>query len=165
MTNKLPNAFERNQHVCFVVTCADSTIRKARTGMRSDSTIVEVGQARTVCIVDDDTSVRSAICSLFRSLDYEVIPFASGPEFLDWITHNEADCLISDVQMPGMAGVDMYVRMRAMRKDMPTIFITAYPTPELESKALSAGAIAFMLKPVNIKVLTDLVARSICKPS
>ncbi|WP_430231288.1 response regulator transcription factor [Paraburkholderia tropica] len=120
--------------------------------------------SKTVCVVDDDASVRSAICSLFRSLNYDVVSFASAFEFLSWIVDCHADCLISDVQIPGMDGIDMYVRMRAHGREIPTIFITAYPTPDLEAKAVAAGAIAFMPKPVNVRALTELVARSLLPP-
>ncbi|EEF28195.1 two-component sensor histidine kinase bacteria, putative [Ricinus communis] len=121
--------------------------------------------SKTVCVVDDDSSVRSAICSLFRSLSYDVVPFASAFEFLSWIADFHADCLISDVQIPGISGIDMYVRMRAQGREIPTIFITAYPTPDLEAKAVTAGALAFMPKPVNIRALTELVAGSVLRPS
>ncbi|BEU27486.1 response regulator (plasmid) [Paraburkholderia sp. 22B1P] len=113
--------------------------------------------AKTVCVVDDDESVRSAICNLFRSLDFITVAFECASDFLVWISINDAVCIISDVQMPGMSGIDMYRQMRSNGKDVPTIFLTAYPNIELKYHALTAGALAYLAKPVDIQELTVLL--------
>ncbi|PVX85910.1 response regulator transcription factor [Paraburkholderia unamae] len=113
--------------------------------------------AQVICIVDDDESVRVGLSSLLRSFDYEVVGFESGIQLLAWIRNNRCSCIISDVQMPGMSGIEMFLHM--VREDLliPTIFITAYPTPELQQKALSHGACAFLIKPVAAKDLEALI--------
>jgi FixJ family two-component response regulator len=118
-----------------------------------------VTSEKTVCIIDDDFSVRAAVTSLFRSLDFNVASFESGADFLSWLSNHSADCVISDVQMPGMSGVDMFLQMKTIGKHIPTIFITAYPTQELENRAITAGASAFFLKPVDVQELTGFVIK------
>jgi FixJ family two-component response regulator len=120
-----------------------------------------VANLRTVCVVDDDDSLRGAIRSLFRSLEYQVEAFSNGADAIEWLSSHDAHCLISDVQMPGMSGIDMYLSLLSRGRRIPTIFITAYPTDVLHSRTLAAGALAFLVKPVDIPKLTELVASAV----
>jgi FixJ family two-component response regulator len=91
-----------------------------------------------ISIVDDDGSVRDATQSLIRSLGYNVETFASAEEFLGWFQVEETACLVTDVQMPGLSGVELQNRLISDGRDMPTIFISAFPNTTLEGNRLSA---------------------------
>ncbi len=110
---------------------------------------VFVSSAHHVCVVDDDQSVRLALASLLRSLGYEVATFESAHALLAWIGANRAACVISDLQMPGMSGMQLFARLREMGVPAPLLLITAYPTAELAERAQAIGVRAFLTKPVN----------------
>ncbi|WP_321844737.1 response regulator transcription factor [Paraburkholderia bannensis] len=113
-------------------------------------------------MVDDDPSVRSGLSSFLRSFDYGVVTFESAMDMLAAIGNATGErqprCIISDVQMPGMTGVQMFLRMIDAGIRLPTIFITAYPMPALQQQALENGAIAFLIKPVRGNDLADAIA-------
>lgn len=113
---------------------------------------------QVIWVVDDDPSVRSGLSSLLRSLDYDVVTFESGMELLAAAGARHPRCIISDVQMPGMTGVEMFLRLIGDGIRIPTIFVTAYPMPELQSLALDNGASAFLIKPVRARDLAAAVA-------
>ena len=102
-----------------------------------------------ISIVDDDESVRDAMSSLVRSLGHESCVFCSAEEFLTSPRLNDTSCLIADVQMPGMSGLDLQDELAVRRPDMPVIFITAFPEERIRKRAEAAGAIAFFGKPVD----------------
>ncbi len=118
-----------------------------------------------IWVVDDDPSVRSGLSSFLRSFDYDVVTFESAVDMLAAIGNATGDrqprCIISDVQMPGMTGVQMFLRMIDAGIRLPTIFITAYPMPALQQQALQNGAIAFLIKPVRGNDLADAIATSL----
>ncbi|WP_428979400.1 response regulator transcription factor [Cupriavidus oxalaticus] len=99
--------------------------------------------------MDDDEAVRLATASLVRSLGRPTRMFASAEEFLASGHVAETSCLISDVMMPGMSGVAMHERVIALGYAPPTIFITAFPGPDLKAQALANGALAVLEKPVD----------------
>ncbi|WP_353189736.1 response regulator [Pandoraea pnomenusa] len=105
--------------------------------------------AKIVSIVDDDEAFRLATGSLVRSFGRQTHLFGSAEEFLRSGCLNETACVISDVMMPGMSGVEMLIRMRALHYQIPTIFITSFPTADLTSRALAAGALVVLGKPVE----------------
>jgi FixJ family two-component response regulator len=100
-----------------------------------------------VAVVDDDESVRKALASLLRSLGVSVCTFGSAGDFLASPRRVEAACLIVDVQMPGMGGIELQERLIALGQQVPIIFITAHPDAKLRERALAAGAVAFLSKP------------------
>lgn len=102
-----------------------------------------------VSIVDDDEAVRLATASLVRSLGKPTRLFASAEEFLQSGQIADTACLISDVMMPGMSGVDMRDEMLARGHAPPTIFITAFPSADIRAKALANGALTVLAKPVD----------------
>lgn len=111
----------------------------------------------TIAVVDDDESVRSALKSLLRSSGYDVRTFCSALEFLDTNAPTQTQCLISDIQMPGMTGVELFERLGAMGLRIPTIFITAYPGKVLKLGSRIAGMIACLPKPCDAEKLLDCV--------
>jgi len=102
-----------------------------------------------VSIIDDDASIRVATNRLVRSLGYVAHAFSSAEEFL---TSSEADttsCMIADVQMPGMSGIELQNLLLAQGRRLPIIFITAYPEESIRTRALAAGAVCFLTKPFD----------------
>jgi FixJ family two-component response regulator len=106
-----------------------------------------------IAIVDDDDSFRYAIMSFIRSLGYAVVQFASAEAFLKSDRLSETDCLISDVQMPGMNGIELQAKLVAQGHHLPVIFMTALPEIKARAQALAAGAIGFLTKPFNDEML------------
>ena len=101
----------------------------------------------TLSVIDDDASVRAATNNLLRSHGYTVHTFASAEEFLQSDHLNDTSCVIADVQMPVMSGVELLTTMRAQGYRVPFIFITAFPDDSIRDRALKAGAICFLAKP------------------
>jgi FixJ family two-component response regulator len=100
-----------------------------------------------ISIIDDDASVRAATNNLLRSRGYIVHTFASADEFLRSPHLRETSCVIADVQMSGMSGVDLLNDMRRRGNNAPFIFITAFPDERVRARALEAGALCFLAKP------------------
>jgi FixJ family two-component response regulator len=96
-----------------------------------------------ISIVDDDEAVRLALRSLVRSLGYVSNVFASAEEFLGSSQLNETSCLISDIQMPGMNGIELQNRLRILDCSTPVIFVTAFPDDRSRARALEAGRLDF----------------------
>jgi FixJ family two-component response regulator len=102
-----------------------------------------------ISIVDDDESVREATKGLVRSLGYVAATFVSAEEFLQSDSVRDTSCLISDVQMSGLSGVDLQGRLNAAGHHVPIIFITAFPEERIRSRVLKAGACGFLTKPFS----------------
>jgi len=114
-----------------------------------------------IAIVDDDDSFRRATMSFIRSLGYAVAEFASAEAFLKSDRLAEADCVISDVQMPGMNGVELQGKLIAQGYHLPFIFMTAFPEIRARTKALAAGAIGFLAKPFNDEMLITCLSKAL----
>ena len=102
-----------------------------------------------IAIVDDDAAVREGIRALVRSLGYSASTFGSAEEFLNSEQLDDTSCLITDVQMPGLSGIDLQDRLIAEGHRFAIIFITGYPDEDVRARAMKAGAIAFLSKPFN----------------
>jgi FixJ family two-component response regulator len=103
-----------------------------------------------ISVIDDDPSIRVATNNLLRSRGYVVHTFASAEEFLRSPRFNETSCVIADVQMSGMNGLDMLTDIRAKGRDIPFIFITAFPDENMRARAMKAGAVCFLAKPFPV---------------
>jgi FixJ family two-component response regulator len=103
--------------------------------------------APVISIVDDDESVRVAINRLVRSLGFVGRTFASAEEFLQSTHLGASACVIADIQMPGMSGVELQNVMLARGDETPVLFITAFPDARLEAKVMEAGAVCMLSKP------------------
>jgi FixJ family two-component response regulator len=106
-----------------------------------------------ISIVDDDELARSALRRLVGSLGYVSRAFASAEEFLGSPHVNETSCLITDVQMSGMSGVELQSHVKALGRGTPIIFVTAFPDERIRTRALEAGAIGFLNKPFEERTL------------
>ena len=109
-----------------------------------------------ISIVDDDDSIRVAAGDLVTSLGFVALTFASAEAFLQSGDATRTSCLITDIQLPGMSGLDLQDRLRAEGYRLPIIFITAFPEPKLKRRAEAAGAVAFLVKPFDGR---ELIAR------
>jgi FixJ family two-component response regulator len=116
-----------------------------------------------ISIVDDDEAVRNATRALIRSLGYRVETFASAEEFLESDRLHETACLISDVQMPGLNGIELQARLKADGHRIPIIFVTAFPDAHVRDRAMQSGAVSFMSKPFSEANLIVCLDRALQK--
>lgn len=110
-------------------------------------------EIRVLSLVDDDASVRKATGRLIKSFGFAVEVFASGEELLCFGRLRITSCLVLDVQMPGMNGLQLQSHLAAAGYRIPIIFITAHPDEEIRAQALEAGAVAFLTKPFGEEAL------------
>jgi FixJ family two-component response regulator len=110
-----------------------------------------------ISVIDDDASVRTATNNLLSSHGYLIQTFASADDFLRSARVDDSSCVIADVQMPGMSGLDLLSHVRAQGYTVPFIFITAFPEESVQIRALEAGAICFLAKPFAGPVLIDCI--------
>jgi FixJ family two-component response regulator len=116
-----------------------------------------------VAIVDDDGSVRATTDSLVRSLGYLVHTFASAEEFLQSSHLDDFACVMADVQMPGMSGVQLQDHLQARGHKVPFIFFTAFPDEKTRAQALAAGAICYLTKPFGGDSLIQCLQAALAK--
>jgi len=110
-----------------------------------------------VSVVDDDKAVRDALGNLLESVGLDVEPFASAEEFVESDDVNNRACLILDVQLPRMSGLELQHHLSAKSRNLPIIFITAHANDEVRSQALQAGAVSFLYKPFSSEDLLSAV--------
>ena len=110
-----------------------------------------------IAVVDDDEMVRTGLERLLRTSGYPVSAFASAEEFLASGRLQECRCLIADIRMPGMSGLDLQSQLNAEGYRIPIIFITAHGDEKMRIRAMKDGAVAFLAKPYDNAVLLDRV--------
>jgi FixJ family two-component response regulator len=120
-----------------------------------------VANAPLISVVDDDGSMRESLRGLLRSVRFGVEVFASAEEFLGSDRVGETDCLILDVRMPGMSGLELQRRLASSHPGMPVIFVTAHGDEELRSRALKSGAVDFLFKPFSEEALLNAVQKAV----
>jgi FixJ family two-component response regulator len=113
--------------------------------------------SKLIAIVDDDESVLRSLQDLIESDGLTALCFGSSEQFLDSEARNRAACLIADIRMPGMSGLDLQERLKAERCEIPIIFITAHGDAKMRSRAMRDGAVEFLSKPFNDAVLLEIV--------
>jgi FixJ family two-component response regulator len=113
--------------------------------------------SRLVAIVDDDESVQRALQDLIESDGLSALCFGSAEQFLDSEARNEAACLIADVRMPGLSGLELQAKLKAERCRIPVVFITAHGDAEMRIHAMREGAVQFLSKPFDDTVLLEIV--------
>jgi FixJ family two-component response regulator len=117
------------------------------------TTLIELAPPPLVAIVDDDDSVRSSTLMLVASLGFRSAAFAHAREFVESPILDQASCVILDVLMPEMSGLELQRQLARTHPSLPIIFITAYANERDETKAMSAGAVAMLKKPVTEGIL------------
>ena len=120
-----------------------------------------MAEAPIISVIDDDPSVRTATARLLRSMGFSVYAFASAQEFLSSPQLGETSCVIADVQMPGMSGVELQDYLIAHDHGVPVIFITAFPHERIREQAMKAGAVCFLSKPFDEARLLECVERAL----
>ena len=113
--------------------------------------------SRLVAIVDDDQSVQRSLQDLIESDGLRAICFGSAEQFLDSEARSKAACLIADIRMPGMSGLELQAKLKAERCRIPVIFITAHGDAEMRIHAMRQGAVEFLSKPFDDAVLLEIV--------
>jgi FixJ family two-component response regulator len=116
------------------------------------------GGALKVALVDDDESVRRALARLLRMAGMEVNVYASGSEFLEAIADHRPDCVVLDLYMPAMTGMEVQVRLATRHPHLPIVFITAHDDPSAVQAVLAAGASTCLHKPFSEKQLLSAIA-------
>jgi FixJ family two-component response regulator len=117
-----------------------------------------------ISIIDDDAFVRQAIENLLQSLGFSVTAFASAEAFLESGLADDTSCLITDLQMPGLTGLDLQQRLIEGGKRLPTIFITAFFSENARKRALEYGAIGFLSKPFGDESLLECLNEALGGP-
>jgi FixJ family two-component response regulator len=112
---------------------------------------------KMVAVVEDDDSYRVAVQRLLKSAGFSVQSFATAEDFLRSGRQRETGCLITDIRMPGMSGLDLQARLNADHCLIPTIFITAHGDEDMRLQAMRGGAVKFMVKPFDGEILLESV--------
>jgi len=118
-------------------------------------------KSKLIAIVDDDESVRSALQGMMKEAGLPARTFESAEEFLSSGQQQETACLIADIRMPGMSGLELQAKLNAEDCKIPTIFITAHGDEKMRLQALRAGAVEFLAKPFDGDVLLETVRAAV----
>jgi FixJ family two-component response regulator len=119
-----------------------------------------LSKAPLIAIVEDDEFFRQSMRRLMRSLGYTTEAFASAADFLA-SRLDETACLIADIHMPGMTGIELYARLIEAGHEIPTILVTAYPDEAIRARALKDGIACYLLKPFDDNDLMDCVRKAV----
>jgi FixJ family two-component response regulator len=114
-------------------------------------------KTKLIAVVDDDDSMRGALQGLLKSVGLPSQAFASAEEFLNSGQQHRTACLITDIRMPGISGLELQARLNAERCRIPTIFITAHGDAQMRMQALRAGAVEFLAKPFDDEALLKTI--------
>ena len=115
-----------------------------------------------IAVVDDEASVRKAVVRVLQAAGFAARAFASGEEFLESWHFDRPDCLILDLQMPGLSGTEVQQSLRMAGATFPIVIITARDSPSLREECLGAGAVEYLCKPFDIRTLVMAVSQA-CK--
>jgi FixJ family two-component response regulator len=122
---------------------------------------VNPGPGCLVCVVDDDLSLRRALARLLRSAGYVAETFGDAESFLAFEQRPWAECLVLDVKMPGMGGIELLQQLREAGVTVPVIVISAMRSDEIQGAALASGAHAFFYKPFDAKGFLEAISRAL----
>jgi FixJ family two-component response regulator len=114
-------------------------------------------KAALIAIVDDDEWVRKSLARLIKAAGFRTQTFASAEDFVASGNYEESACIILDLRLPGMSGLDLQARLAAEHKLVPIVFVSAHDEPGVRTQAVQAGAVAFLGKPVDDRALLDAI--------
>jgi FixJ family two-component response regulator len=123
-----------------------------------------VSQTSLIAIVDDDLAIREALDDLVKSLGYESKLFESAEAFLAFKPRASVDCMVVDVKMPGLSGIELQSRLNQEGDRPPMIFMTSYHDERTRTAALDGGALAFLGKPVDLTKLIEFIDTALALP-
>lgn len=125
--------------------------------------IAGVAEGTLISIIDDDDSLRSALVGLVRSLGYRASGFANAEEFLAAGDAVKCDAIVTDIQMPGLSGIELKERLNAEGCSAPVIMITARSEAGVQERAMASGALCVLKKPFAAEALIDCLERALAK--
>jgi FixJ family two-component response regulator len=114
--------------------------------------------------VDDDKSIRNATSDLLKAAGFTPAAFEDAESFLEWASHASVACLIADMRMPGMSGLELYEALVTSGRAMPTVIITAHPEELTQSRAREAGICGYLSKPFAPDELLECVGEALTRP-
>lgn len=117
-----------------------------------------------IAIIDDDGAILTGLSSLLRSASFRVHTYRKAEAFLAKVSTTLPDCVLTDVQMPGMNGLELQAELARQHAGLPVIFMTAFPDEAVQARALAAGARAFLHKPFEAQTILDLLAATVGPP-
>lgn len=117
-----------------------------------------------IAIVDDDPSIRHAASDLVKAAGFTAAAFEHAEHFLAWLSAPQVACLVADMRMPGMSGLDLHRTLQAAGHAIPTILITAHPEEPVRSRAMAAGICCYLSKPFTPDELLDCIAQALAGP-
>ena len=141
-------------HISALITTNNCVLRIAD---QSCTCMASERKAKMVAVIEDDESYRVAVQRLLKSAGFSVQSFASAEDFLSSGRQHETGCLITDIRMPGMSGLDLQAKLNADHCPIPTIFITAHGDEDMRLQAMRGGAVKFMVKPFDGAILLESV--------
>jgi len=118
-----------------------------------------------IAVIDDEEPVRKALGRLLKSAGFAVRIFSGGKQFLDSLTARPPVCAVLDLHMPDMTGFEVLAHLALTGGRVPVVVITGHDAPDAEDHALSAGAAAYLLKPINDLILLDAITAAVARPS
>lgn len=118
-------------------------------------------EATVIAVVDDEQSVRKALERLLRSVGYTVATFGSGSEFLESTHVHASGCLVLDLHMPQMDGLEVQARLAKCAPSVPVVVITGHDSPQSRERAIAQGACAYLRKPIDDRTLLDAIRRAL----
>ena len=136
---------------------------KFPSAVRAPNEAKQASSRKLISIVDDDQSIREAMESLIRSVGFRTQVFASAEDFLKWKERESTACLILDVRLPGISGLELQRLLTSVRSRIPVIFITAHGDAQTRERAIAAGAVEFLQKPFSEEALLDAVRAALPK--
>jgi FixJ family two-component response regulator len=116
---------------------------------------------KVVAIVDDDESIREALEALIKTAGFDALAFESAEGFLDSGQQENIGCLVTDIRMPGMSGLELQARLNEDGYEIPIIFITAHGDEKVRMQALRAGAVEFLIKPFDDEAMLERIASAL----
>lgn len=122
---------------------------------------VDMSTRHRIAVIDDDHSVRKALQRLLRSVNLDADAYGSGREFLDALVGARPDCLVLDLQMPEMNGLELQQRLAESGIHLPVVVITGHDEPGMRTQSLAAGASTYLRKPLDDKVLLEAIRKAI----
>ena len=114
-----------------------------------------------VAIVDDEEPVRKALRRLLRAAGLQAESYASGQAFLDALAERSPDCVVLDLHMPGMTGLQTLRRVQAAARQLPIVIITAHDEPSTREQCIAAGAAAYLRKPLDERLLLNAISAAL----
>jgi FixJ family two-component response regulator len=122
--------------------------------------ILDSPKAKIIAVIDDDPGCRSALVNLLNAFGYDTEPFDSAASFLDAAVKSRASCLVVDIQLGDISGIELARQLAAEGFDYPVIFVTALNDAHVRTQAVAAGCVAFLTKPFSAKQMIDAIGQA-----